>query len=151
MCACLSGCSLPPHRSFNEPLYLPGADSLPHCFPYSMTHTSVSLQEYTSVAHNCVFQVLTHALNVSQFREKQEVVKELQGCWVLWVRGCIQLFISICRTYAPPCSLPCMFPPRLSWHNPYICPCTCAYTVEIQQWFGVYIKDGLGDWEWQRE
>lgn len=32
-----------------------------------------------------------------------------------------------------------------------ICLCTFTFTVEIQQRFGVYITDVVGDWGWQRE
>lgn len=45
-----------PRRPFNEPLYLPSADSLPHCLPCSVrhshthTHTPVLLQGCTTVA-----------------------------------------------------------------------------------------------------
>jgi len=36
-------------RPFNEPLYLPSADSLPRCFPYSMTHTDTHICTLTRV------------------------------------------------------------------------------------------------------
>ncbi len=38
-----------PHRPFNEPLYLPSADSLPRSLPYSMTHTHTGFQAHTLI------------------------------------------------------------------------------------------------------
>lgn len=43
-----------PRRPFNEPLYLPSADSLPHCLPCSVRHSHTHTCTLTRVHNSCM-------------------------------------------------------------------------------------------------
>lgn len=86
---------------------------------YFITHTHTPTRPHTQyqLHVNSAFLLHTCALDVSQFRKKQEVMTGLWGCRGLWMRGTIQLLISHCRSHAPlqPCtSHLCLFLPTPS-------------------------------------